>query len=69
MDTFGFESGMGLNSIPFDMIHSSKSQAMYCETEVQYASAWLTLDLVQQAVELVSLGPFVRRIRITVYFP
>jgi hypothetical protein len=57
LDTFGCESEMGLSSIPFDMIHSSKSQATYCEARVQYASAWLTLDLVQQAVELVSLGP------------
>jgi len=35
-------------------------------TEVQYASACLASDLVQQVVELVSLGLFVRRFGVTV---
>ena len=35
-------------------------------TEVQYASAWLASDLVQQVVELLSLGLFIRRFRVTV---
>ncbi len=38
-------------------------------TEVQYASAWLASDLVQQVVELVSLGLFIRRLGITVINP
>ena len=38
-------------------------------TDVQYASALLASDLVQQVVELVSLGLFIRRFGITVINP
>jgi len=38
-------------------------------TDVQYASAWLASNLVQQVVELVSLGLFIRRLWITVINP